>query len=80
MKSAKEFITARIDDLALQYHNKFYCDLPRELQEVIWIMANRDWVDYYSGVIDSTYDRIKEELPSREQMPQMYWGTDVQGI
>jgi len=66
MKSTKEFITARIDDLALQYHNKFYCDLPKDLQEVIWMMANRDWVDYYSGVIDSTYDRIKEELSGRE--------------
>ena len=62
MNSAKEFITARLDDLALEYHSKFYCDLSRELQETIWNMANRQYADYCSMIIDSTYDRMKEMI------------------
>jgi len=62
MKSAEEFITARLDDLTLEYHNKFYCDLSRELQEAIWFMANRQYADYCSMIIDSTYDRMREMI------------------
>ena len=62
MKSAKEWITNRIDELALEYHAKFYCDLSRELQEAIWFMAHKQYVDYLSSYIDSTYDRIRDEI------------------
>ena len=62
MKSAKEFIQERLDSLALEYHSKFYCDLARELQETIWNMANRQYRDYCSTVIDITYDRMKEMI------------------
>jgi len=62
MKSAKEWITTRIDDLALEHHDKFYCDLPKDLQETIWFMANKQYADYCSMIIDSTYDRMREQL------------------
>ena len=47
MKSAKEWITERIDDLALEYHNKFYCDLTSKLQETIWFMAHKEYNEKY---------------------------------
>ena len=46
MKSAKDFIQEKLDELSLEYHNKFYCDLTEKLQETIWNMANKDWADY----------------------------------
>ena len=46
MKSHKEFIQERLDDLALKYHHKFYCDLSSELRETLWAMANKDWSDH----------------------------------
>ena len=60
MKSAKEYLIERVDDLALEYHGKFYCDLTKELQQTIWAMAERDYADYYGMMIDSVYDRLKE--------------------
>ena len=62
MKSAKEWITARIDDLALEYHSKFYCDLSRGLQEAIWFMAHKQYADYCGMVIDGTDDRMRDEI------------------
>ena len=62
MKSSKEYIQERLDELALQYHNKFYCDLSRELRETIRMMAHKQYQNYLGGVIDSTYDRIREQL------------------
>jgi len=66
MKSSKEFITSRLDELALQYHDKFYADLSKELQETIWMMAHKQYQNYLGGFIDATHDRIKDELSSRE--------------
>lgn len=62
MKSAKEYIQEKLDDLSLEYHNKFYCDLTKELQEVIYNMANQSYQDYVSGIIDSNYARLKEMI------------------
>ena len=62
MKSSKEFITERLDDLALEYHGKFYCDLTEELQKTIWFIAQKQYQNYLAGFIDSTYDRMREEL------------------
>ncbi len=66
MKSAKEFIQEKLDYLSLEYHNKFYCDLTKELQEVIWAMANQSYQDYVSGIIDSNYDSPKDKIVGRK--------------
>lgn len=62
IKSSRDFITERIDDLALEYHNKFYCDLPDKLQETIWMMAHKEYSNYLAGFIDAAYDRRRERL------------------
>ena len=67
MKSAKEFITEKLDNLSLEYHNKFYCDLTKELQEVIWAMANQSYQDCVLRLIDSNYDRLKDKVVGRKE-------------
>ena len=61
MKSHKEWVTERLDDLALEYHGKFYYDLPSDLQQTIFAIAQREYVDYLSSYIDNTFDRMINE-------------------
>ena len=68
MKSNKEFITERLDDMALVYHGKFYADLHPDLQQAIWAMANRGYADYCGMLLDNTLDRIKDEVSKKKKL------------
>jgi len=68
MKSNKEFITERLDDMALVYHGKFYCDLHPNLQQAIWAMAHRQYTDYCGMLLDNTLDRMKDEISEKKKL------------
>ena len=68
MKSAKEFITERLDDMALVYHGKFYHDLHPDLQQALWAMASRNYADYCGMLLDNTLDRMKGEISEKKKL------------
>jgi len=54
MKSHKEFISEKVDDLALKHFYSFYSDLHPALQQSIWSMATREYHKYCSVHIKNT--------------------------
>ncbi len=60
MKDHKDYMTEKVDGLALEHHDKFYCDLPDKLQFAIWHMAERMWVDDYSDYMDHIYEQGRD--------------------
>ena len=61
MKSAKEFIQERLDELALEKHDMFYDDLPQRIKETLWVIADREWVDSYSDYLDHIFEQAKDK-------------------
>jgi len=66
MKSSKEFITERLDDLALEHHSKFYCDLSKELQETIWMMANKEYNEYVYEIDTDQLKKLESRYPGNK--------------
>ena len=55
----KEWTQNRADELALGLTNHEFHDLGPHLQLMVYTVAEQDYVDYYSSLIDSTYEHIK---------------------
>ena len=83
MKDCKDYMIEKEDDLALEYHNKFYCDLPPKLQETMHQMAYRMWTDDYSDYLDHIFDqrRCPMNYPDRGKYhgysAHQHWMRDV---
>ena len=54
MKSQQEFISEKVDDLALKHSGDFYLDLHPALQQSIWSIATREYHKYCSVHIKNT--------------------------
>ena len=54
MKSQQEFISEKVDDLALKHFGIFYPDLHPALQQSIWSIAIREYQTYCSAHIKNT--------------------------
>ncbi len=66
MKSHKEWIPNRAEDLALQHHKKFYTDLPEVLQQNMWAMASRQYVKYCEESLKTAHDRMRDEISDKK--------------
>ncbi|KKL68455.1 hypothetical protein LCGC14_2124800 [marine sediment metagenome] len=56
----KDWIQNRAEELAIDLTGHEFGDLGPSIQLMLYMKAEEDWVDYYSGLIDHIYEREKE--------------------
>ena len=57
----KEWIQNRAEEIAQEVHNKDFYDLGHHTQLQVYAKAMEDYKDYYASLIDSTYERLRDQ-------------------
>ena len=58
----KDWLIDNEEDLALKHFNKEYNDLDEKQLEDLQLIANEEWVNFYSGWCDYVYENVKDRL------------------
>ena len=61
MKDKKDYISNRAEELSQQLYSCDFGFNPPHIQQIIWLQAESDYVDYYSSQIDYIYRQIKND-------------------
>ncbi len=62
MTSRKDWIQNRMGELALEKTGHEFRQLGSHMQLMCYAIAEQNWIDYYSDLIDSTYECEKHRL------------------
>lgn len=60
MIDQKEWTQNKAEDLAIERTGHDFYELGTSIQLILWLAAEQAYVDYYSSLIDSIYEREKE--------------------
>ena len=58
----KEWLIENEEDLALKHFCKEYNDLNKQELNDLQIVANEEWVNFYSGWCDHKYEEVKDDI------------------
>lgn len=57
----KDWLQNRADEIALDKTGHEFYELGPQLQLMCYMIAEQDWVDYYSSLIDVVYEEREKE-------------------
>ena len=61
MPNMKEWTQNRAEEIALEAYRREFYDLGPHIQLLVYAKAMEDYRDYYADLIDSTYERLRDQ-------------------
>lgn len=61
MLNMKDWAQNRADEIALEVYNREFYNLGPHIQLLVYAKALEDYKDYYADLVDSTYERLRDQ-------------------